>query len=122
MVSCFNRVGLRGLRCFRANPAEQKAIAEPAHVYPVSAARAVFRSRKWNPPPPPPSTRFCFSPPLLFTGAVCALGTVIVGIHAHVQKNVMSDPECVPPEIGRPKSKTATSMGLVVGGVLRTEV
>lgn len=43
---------------------------------------------------------------------MCTLGVGIIGIHAHVQKNVMSDPECVPPEIGRPKSKTATSMGL----------
>lgn len=46
------------------------------------------------------------------SGAVCTLGLAIVGIHAHVQRNVMSDPECVPAEVGRPKSKTATSMGL----------
>lgn len=46
------------------------------------------------------------------SGAVCTLGMAIIGIHAHVQRNVMSDPECVPAEIGRPKSKTATSMGL----------
>lgn len=48
---------------------------------------------------------------------MCSLGLVIVGTFAHVQKNVMSDPECVPEEIGRPKTKTATSMGLVVGVV-----
>lgn len=48
----------------------------------------------------------------LLMGAVCALGVVIIGAHAHVQKNVMTDPECVAPEIGQPKSKTATSMGL----------
>eukprot|EP00752_Nemacystus_decipiens_P006018 g5435.t1 len=48
----------------------------------------------------------------LLMGAVCTLGMTIVGIHAHVQRNVMSDPECVPAEVGRPKSKTATSMGL----------
>lgn len=56
------------------------------------------------------------SRPFLFSreivGAVCTLGLGIIGIHAHVQKNVMSDPECVPAEVGRPKSKTATSMGL----------
>lgn len=46
---------------------------------------------------------------------MCALGVVIIGAHAHVQKNVMTDPECVAPEIGQPKSKTATSMGLAVG-------
>lgn len=51
--------------------------------------------------------RTLFSP-----GAVCTLGVAIIGIHAHVQKNVMTDPECVPAEVGRPKSKTATSMGL----------
>lgn len=45
-------------------------------------------------------------------GAVCTLGLGIIGIHAHVQRNVMSDPECVPAEVGRPKSKTATSMGM----------
>lgn len=45
---------------------------------------------------------------------MCTLGGVIVGVFAHVQKNVMSDPECVPEEIGRPKKKTATSMGLAV--------
>lgn len=39
---------------------------------------------------------------------------MIIAAHAHVQKNVMTDPECVAPEIGQPKSKTATSMGLVV--------
>lgn len=50
----------------------------------------------------------------LDAGAVCALGMGIVGIFAHVQKNVMTDPECVPEEIGRPKSKTATSMSLGV--------
>lgn len=48
------------------------------------------------------------------SGAVCTLGTVIIATYAHVQKNVMTDPECVPAEIGKPKSKTATSMGLVV--------
>lgn len=45
-------------------------------------------------------------------GAVCTLGVGIIGLFAHVQKNVMSDPECVPEEIGRPKTKTATSMSL----------
>lgn len=48
------------------------------------------------------------------SGAVCALGLGIVGIFSHVERNVMSDPECVPEEVGRPKSKTATSMGLAV--------
>ncbi|CAN0134776.1 unnamed protein product [Ectocarpus sp. 12 AP-2014] len=48
----------------------------------------------------------------LLMGAVCTLGVAIIGIHAHVQKNVMTDPECVPAEVGKPKSKTATSMGL----------
>lgn len=70
-----------------------------------------------------PSHAFCAPPPALkpphcvstrYLGAVCALGVVIIGAHAHVQKNVMTDPECVPPEIGQPKSKTATSMGLRV--------
>ncbi|CAN0325626.1 unnamed protein product, partial [Hapterophycus canaliculatus] len=60
---------------------------------------------------PSPVDTWGLSLPLLM-GAVCTLGVAIIGIHAHVQKNVMSDPECVPAEIGRPKSKTATSMGL----------
>lgn len=51
---------------------------------------------------------------LLCAGAVCTLGVGIVALFAHVQRSVMSDPECVPEEIGRPKSKTATSMSLGV--------
>lgn len=60
--------------------------------------------------------RFPMSPLLYFfiAGAVCTFGVAIVGLFAHVQKNVMSDPECVSAEVGRPKSKTATSMGLGV--------
>ncbi|CAM9592344.1 unnamed protein product [Choristocarpus tenellus] len=44
--------------------------------------------------------------------AVVSLGGVIMGLYAHVQKNVMTDPECVSPELGTPKGKTATSMSL----------
>ncbi|CAM9367466.1 unnamed protein product [Discosporangium mesarthrocarpum] len=48
----------------------------------------------------------------LLMGAVVALGSVIMGTYAYVQRSVMSDPDCVAPELGRPKGKTATSMSL----------
>ncbi len=72
----------------------------------ASHPRELPRFTNRCPPAPAAQNLICLS------GAVCTLGLTIVGIHAHVQKNIMSDPECVPAEVGRPKSKTATSMGM----------
>uniref|UniRef100_A0A6V1LEJ0 ADP,ATP carrier protein n=1 Tax=Heterosigma akashiwo TaxID=2829 RepID=A0A6V1LEJ0_HETAK len=47
----------------------------------------------------------------LLTGAVVLFGLCICGIFNHMQKNVVTDPECVS-ELRKPKSKASTSMSL----------
>lgn len=49
----------------------------------------------------------------LLMGAVVALGTVMVGAYSHMQRNVLTDPECYSPEKQKKTSKkSATSMSL----------
>lgn len=49
----------------------------------------------------------------LLMGAVVALGSVMVGAYTHMQRNVLTDPECYSPEKQKKASKkSATSMSL----------
>ena len=48
----------------------------------------------------------------LLMGAVVTFGTFIMGLYSHMQRNVLTDPECVNPNREQKRKKTKTSMSV----------